>query len=149
MLEFLDTLIFWHWWILGIALIVLEILAPGVIFLWVGVGAGLTGLILLIQPDIPWETQLVMFGVLSVISGIAGRIWVKKHPTESDQPLLNQRGAQYVGRVFTLDEPISDGIGKVKVDDSFWRVTGDDIPAGAKVKVVSSEGASLQVEVVQ
>jgi inner membrane protein len=149
MVAFLDTLVFWHWWILGIGLVVLEVLAPGVIFLWVGIGAGLTGLILLVQPTMAWEVQLVLFGVLSVVSGIAGRVWVSRHPTESDQPLLNQRGAQYVGRTFTLEEPITDGTGKVKVDDSIWRIVGEDAPVGSKVKVVGSEGASLMVEGVE
>jgi len=144
---YLSTLEFWHWWILAIGLIVLEALAPGVIFLWVGVGAGLTGLILLIQPGMGWELQLVLFGVLAVVSGVGGRMWVARNPTESEQPLLNQRGAQYIGRTFTLETPIIDGTGKVKVDDSIWRIIGDDAPAGAKVKVVGCEGASLRVEV--
>jgi len=146
MVEFLSTLVYWHWWILAIGLIILEALAPGVIFLWVGIGAGLTGLILVALPDLGWEVQLILFGVLSVVSGIGGRIWISRHPTESDQPLLNQRGAQYVGRVFTLDEPIVDGTGKVKVDDSTWRIIGEDAPTGTKVKVVGTEGASLIVE---
>ena len=146
MVAFLDTLVFWHWWILAVALIVLEALAPGVIFLWVGVGAGLTGLVLLIDPGMGWENQIIMFGVLSVVSGIGGRLWVKRHPTESEQPLLNQRGQQYIGRVFTLDEPIVDGTGKVKVDDSTWRIVGEDAEAGSKVRVVGVEGSSFRVE---
>lgn len=146
---YLSNLEFWHWWILAIGLIVLEVLAPGVIFLWVGVGAALVGLVLLIQPDLGWQVQLIVFGVLAVVSGVGGRMWVARNPTESDQPLLNQRGAQYIGRVFTLDEPIVDGTGKVKVDDSTWRVIGDDVPAGTKVKVVGSEGASLNVEAIE
>ncbi len=145
MLAYLNDMVFWHWWIAAVILIVLEALAPGVIFLWVGVGAGLTGLILLLQPALGWEIQFVIFSVLSVISGIGGRIWVSRNPTESEQPLLNQRGEQYVGRVFTLDEPITDGIGKVKVDDSIWRVVGDDAEAGSKIKVVGVEGSSFRV----
>ena len=149
MVEFLNSLVFWHWWILAIGLVVLEILAPGVIFLWVGIGAGITGLVLFAQPDLGWELQLGIFSVLSVVSGIGGRIWVAKNPTESDQPLLNQRGAQYVGRTFTLSEAITDGTGKIKVDDSFWRVIGDDAPVGSKVKVTGVDGASLLVEGVE
>jgi len=149
MVEFLSSMVFWHWWIFAVALVVLEILAPGVIFLWVGIGAALTGLILLTQPAMGWEIQLGIFSVLSVVSGIGGRVWVGRHPTVSDQPLLNQRGAQYVGRTFTLDTAITDGTGKIKVDDSFWRVIGKDAPAGSKVKVTGVDGASLLVEGVE
>ncbi len=146
MVAFLDTLVFWHWWILAVALIVLEALVPGVIFLWVGIGAGLTGIILVAEPAIGWESQLLLFSVLSVVSGVGGRLWVKRHPTESEQPLLNQRGQQYVGRTFTLDTPITDGTGQVKVDDSIWRVMGDDAEAGSKVRVIGVEGSSFRVE---
>ena len=135
MVELLEQLVFWHWWILAIVLVVLEMLAPGVIFLWIGLGAAATGFIALAQPDLDWQLQLVTFSVLSVISGVAGRIWVAKRPIETDLPALNQRGQQYVGRSFTLKEPIVDGFGKVIFDDSTWKVSGEDMDAGTHVTV--------------
>jgi membrane protein implicated in regulation of membrane protease activity len=39
-----------------------------------------------------------------------------------------------------------DGSGTVRVDDTIWRVSGPDCPAGSKVKVVRADGASLTVE---
>jgi membrane protein implicated in regulation of membrane protease activity len=48
--------------------------------------------------------------------------------------------------MFTLDQPISGGEGRVRVGDSFWRVTGADAPAGAAVRVVRLDGATLVVE---
>ncbi len=145
MIEFLQELVFWHWWILAIGLVILEVLAPGVIFLWLGIGAGVTGLIVLIEPGLSWETQLVAFAILSVISGVGGRMWIARRPIETDQPNLNQRGVQYVGREFTLDDAIVNGVGKVKVGDSIWRVSGDDMPGGSQVTVVDVEGATLKV----
>ena len=145
---YLSALVFWHWWVLAIGLIVLEMMAPGVIFMWVGIGAGITGLVLLVDPSLGWQNQLILFGVLSVFSGIGGRMWVARHPTESDQPLLNRRAAQYVGRTFTLEEPIVNGAGKIRVDDSTWPILGEDAEAGSKVKVIGLEGASFRVEVI-
>ncbi|MDD9876325.1 MAG: NfeD family protein, partial [Magnetovibrio sp.] len=110
------------------------------------IGAGLTGLILLVQQGLGWEAQLVIFAVLSVVAGIAGRIWVSHRPTETDEPNLNRRGEQYIGRVFTLDGAIVNGVGKIKVGDSHWRVSGDDMPAGSQVSVVDVEGVTLRVE---
>ncbi len=146
MVEFFRELVFWHWWILAVALVVLEIMAPGVIFLWLGIGAGLTGLVLLAQPDLAWESQLMIFGALSVIAGIGGRILVARRPLATDEPDLNRRGNQYIGRTFEIDAPIVNGVGKVKVGDSNWRIVGDDMPAGAQVRVTGVEGASLRVE---
>ena len=59
---------------------------------------------------------------------------------------LNRRSDALVGRVFTLDKPIMDGSGTVRVDDTIWRVSGPDCPAGSRVKVVRADGASLTVE---
>ena len=66
-------------------------------------------------------------------------------PIETDRPLLNQRGAQYVGRQFHLDEPIVNGHGKIKVDDSIWKVHGPDCPEGARVTVTGVDGTVLVV----
>ena len=51
---------------------------------------------------------------------------------ESDQPLLNRRGEQLIGRIATLTEPIKDGRGRVRIGDTMWRVSGPDLPAGAQ-----------------
>ena len=146
MIEFLSHLVFWHWWILAIGMVILEVLAPGVIFLWLGIGAGLMGGILLFVPDLGWKWQLVGFAILSIASGIGGRVWMSAYDTETDEPNLNRRGDQYVGREFTLDGPIVNGVGKLKVGDSNWRISGGDMPEGCQVKVVSVEGITLRVE---
>jgi membrane protein implicated in regulation of membrane protease activity len=75
-------------------------------------------------------------------------VYRKKNPKkETDEPNLNRRGDQYVGRVFTLEEPIENGFGKVKVDDSIWKVEAKtDIESGKKIKVTAVEGTILQVE---
>ena len=140
---------FWHWWVLGIALIVLEVFAPGFILMWLGVAAGVVGLALLILPDLDWRLQLVIFAVLSVASVLAWRAYQRRNPTQSDQPSLNRRGEQLIGRRFTLDEPIVNGNGTARIDDTRWKVEGDDLPAGSKVQVVGVAGTVLKVESAQ
>ena len=142
----MEHLTYWHWWILALALLVLEIFAPGAVFLWMGVGAGIVGLILLLAPDLGWEYQLMIFAIFSVVSIAVWRMFIRKHPTETDKPSLNRRAEQYVGRVFTLSEPIVNGTGKIRVDDSSWKVSGEDCEANTKVKVVSVDGTILKVE---
>lgn len=143
---FLDNLQFWHWMILGLALAMIEVLVPGTLFLWLGIAAGLTGLLLLAFPDAGWEIQLIAFGVLSVANVAGWRLYLARRPLRSDDSTLNRRGEQYVGRVFTLVEPIADGRGTVKVGDSLWRADGPDLPAGTRVKVTGVAGTVLKVE---
>ena len=142
----MEPIDFWHWWILGLVLLVLEVFAPGAFFLWMGVAAGIVGMVLLVAPSLGWEFQLLIFAILSVGSIVVWRTYLKKHPTETDQPSLNRRGEQYVGRTFTLDEAIVNGSGKIRVDDSTWKIEGDECQAGEKVKVTGVDGVVLRVK---
>jgi len=140
---------FWHWWIFAIALIIFEILAPAFFALWMAVAAFITGCVLYLMPDMQWQSQLILFSILSVASIIAWRKYYDKNPIKTDEPLLNRRGEQYIGRVFTLKEPIVDGQGKVNVDDSTWKIEADrDCPAGEKVKIISLNSVVFKVEVI-
>ena len=148
-LPYLGELVFWHWWLLGVALLVLEILAPGAFFMWMAMAGGVVGALLFFIPDLDWKVQLFIFGVLSVAAIVGWRFYLKKNPIESDEPLLNQRGEQYVGRTFILDAEMPNGRGKIRVDDSTWRAQcddGQDLAVGTQVKVIEIDGTTLKIE---
>ncbi len=150
--QFSEDIRFWHWWIFGLLLLGLELMVPGSFFLWMGVAAGIIGLILLVYPDFAWQSQILTFAIFSVVAVVGWRFWLRKHPIETEDATLNVRGARYHGRVLTLSEPLVNGVGKVKVDDSLWRVsTGDatSLPEGARIRVTGVDGATLVVEELQ
>jgi membrane protein implicated in regulation of membrane protease activity len=136
----------WAWIILGVVLIGVELLAPGSFFLWLGLAAIATGLLDALL-GLSWQAAALLFALLSVGAVILGR-FVTRSKTQPDSATgpLNQRGQSLVGRVFTLETPIKDGEGHIRVDDSSWRVTGADRFAGAKVRVVRVEGSTLVVD---
>lgn len=146
MADWLQHLLYWHWFLLGLVLLILEIFAPGVFFLWIGLAAGVVGLWLLAQPELSWQLQLLAFAVLSLVSAVAGRWWLTRHPIATDEPHLNRRGEQYIGRVFTLDQAVVNGIGKLRVDDTTWKVAGPDCAAGTRLRVTGVDGVVLRVE---
>ena len=137
---------FWHWWILALALIIAETFLPGTFFLWMGVSALVLGVIAWLIPAMGWEMQLMLFAVLSLVSIVGWRMYQRRHPDETDQPSLNRRGEQYIDRIFTLETPIENGFGKVRVGDTLWRVKGGDLAAGTKVRVTAADGIVLVVE---
>lgn len=145
-LELLNDITFWHWLIIGVLLVVLEIFAPGVVFLWIGVAALATGIVAWVFPDLALQWQVIFFAVLSVVSVLGGRAYLKRRPVPTDHPTLNRRGEQYVGRRFTLDAPIVGGYGKIHVDDSTWKVSGEDMAEGTTVLVTGVDGTVLKVE---
>ena len=146
----LQAMQYWHWLSLGGAFLVLEILTMGFFFLWFGASAIIVGIILLIVPEIAWQFQWSLWGALSIIDLFAWKLVMSKKLStgiKSDEPHLNKRGEQYVGRTFTLEEPIVNGFGKVKVDDSTWKVECEnDLASGTKIKVTALDGTVLQVE---
>jgi membrane protein implicated in regulation of membrane protease activity len=134
----------WTWWILGVALLALEVFAPGNVFVWFGIAAILTG-ILGFFVELPWQTEALVFVVLAVILAIAGRRYFARDSKRSEQPLLNERAARLIGQSFVLAEPIVDGKGRIRVDDTNWRITGPDLPSGTRVRVTGNDGAVLSV----
>ena len=136
----------WSWLILGLVLLALELLAPFAFFLWLGVAALVTGIVLFFIPELGWQGQFLLFSILSIISIIISRRFLFKKSIDTELPNLNRREQQYIGRIFTLSESIINGYGKIAVDDSFWQVTGPELEKGAQVKVVGANGSIFQVE---
>ena len=145
MTETFITLGTWNWLIFGFILMALELLAPGIFLFWLGLAALLVGLLsFLIHPS--WQTQLLMFAVFAVVAvPLWRRFALSPASASKSNPFLNKRTDALVGRVFTLEKPIVDGSGTVRIDDTIWRVAGPDAPAGSRVRIVQADGASLTV----
>lgn len=138
-------IVFWYWWLFGVVLLILEMLLPGAFFLWMAVSAAIVGFAVMLVSDLSLNYQLLLFSVLSILSIVGYHVYRRKNPSVTDQPNLNQRGMQYDGRIFTLQQPIKNGIGQLTVDDTIWRVEGLDMAIGETVKVIGSRGNSLLV----
>ena len=134
----------WNWMILAAILFVLELTAPGIFFMWFGLAAVATGLIAFTF-DIGWQWQLVWFCLLSLATVVTAWKYLRKHPLESERPLLNERAVRHIGESHDLVDAIVNGRGSVKIGDSIWRVTGPELPRGARVTVVGADGTLLKV----
>src|SRR5450755_773679 len=145
MTEMFYTLGTWNWPIFGLILMALELLAPGVFLFWLGLAALLVGLLsFVINPS--WQLQILMFAVFATAAVPLWRRLARGNNTASkSNPFLNRRADALVGRVFTLEKPIIDGAGTVRIGDTIWRVAGPDTPAGSRVRIVQADGASLTV----
>ena len=139
-------IVFWYWWALAAVLLVCEMMLPGVVFLFLAIGAAASGLLLLIVADLSLELQLVVFAVVAVASAVSLRTMLRGLQQRSAQPNLNARGESLVGKTIVLDAPILAGRGRVKLGDGSWSVTGPDMVAGTKVRVAAVNGTELTVE---
>ena len=135
----------WSWIIAGLILLALELVLPGGILVWMGVAGIITGLMLLFQP-IGWPLQWLIFGVLSLGSIVVWLRYSRSRPQKTDSPYLNRRADQLIGQEAVLAQPIEQGFGRVVLGDTIWRVSGDDLPAGTRVRIVGSNGSVLAVK---
>ena len=139
----------WSWWLLGLVLLAAELVMPGFFLVWIGLAAIVVGALSLAFWDSAfwiWQVQLLVFAAFAIIVTLLGRRYVYNNNQITDEPFLNQRGASLVGRTATLKEPITEGRGRIRLDDTYWTVMGPDLPAGTRVKVVASNGRDLTVE---
>ena len=136
----------WGWLVVALVVSAVELIAPVTYFLWIGAAAAVTALVVFAVPDLSWQVQSVIFSVLAVASVILSRKYLVKRQTVSEQPGLNRRAEQYIGRKVTLSEAIEQGEGKVRMDDTHWKVRGPELAAGTEVRIKGAIGSVLEVE---
>lgn len=148
MWEFLQHLNYWDWLALGTALLILEVFGAGGYLLWTGIAGIIVGLVTFVIPELPWTLQLPLFGVLAILTAVYW--WRRQHgkAESGDQPNLNQRGHELIGRTFVVQQAIVEGRGKIKVGDSVWMAVGPDAAVGTPVRVTAQNGTVLSVEIV-
>ena len=93
--------------------------------------------------DPSWQAQLLAFALFAISAVPLWRHFART--TSETAPFLNRRADALVGREFTLEKPIVDGVGTVRIDDTIWRISGPDIAAGSRIKIVQADGANLTV----
>jgi hypothetical protein len=145
MFQSLAALGFWSWLILAGLLLLAELAAPGVFFLWLGIAAACVGAVAFLV-DLSWRMEVLLFAALSVGFVAVLRPRFRSKLTDTAEPNLNQRMFNYVGQTYSLASPISNGRGRLTIDDTVWEIEGPDMEAGQRVKVTGVDGTRLKVK---
>jgi membrane protein implicated in regulation of membrane protease activity len=139
----------WSWWLVGLVLLAAELILPGFFLVWIGLAGIIVGALSLLFWEHSfwvWQVQGLVFAATAVIVTLIGRRYLYNNNQVTDEPFLNQRSASLVGRTATLDQPIAEGRGRIRLNDTYWTVSGPDLPVGTRVKIVASNGRDLTVE---
>ena len=145
-MSWLDTLeAHWVWLALGLALAVAEIVIPGVFLIWLAGAAIVTGLLAWALP-LSLALQIVIFAVLAIVAVFSGRRFLRSHPVEGADPLMNDRGGRLVGETVVVTSMIVGGTGRIKYGDSEWLARGPDAEPGTRMRVSGHDGTVLLVE---
>jgi membrane protein implicated in regulation of membrane protease activity len=134
MTEFLDGLAHWHWLGLAAAALGARVLMPfamaytlGRGALALGLSAAIVGLALTAEPGLTVLQQLGLAVLASMASAYGLNWWAERG---------YRRAAHHLDRIFTTTQPIVAGRGWIEIEGESWPIRGDDLPAGAKVRVV-------------
>jgi hypothetical protein len=141
-------LLWWHWVVLGLGLIVLELLVSTFYLLWFGLGALLTGLVVAVLP-LGFSAQWLLWGVTSSL--MVG-VWMKffRNPSRTTAGQAKEGALGLVGLVTRPIDELSRGeilFQRPVLGSDRWPVVSDQaIAAGSKARVVDVLGQTLKVE---
>ncbi len=138
-----DGFAFWHWWIIAIALVSLEIFIPHAFFQYLAVSAGFVGLIQFAFPEQVSAYQWPLFGTLSLISVIAWALHIRKNPQSFSHPSSMRRAEQYIGRTYLLEHPLENGQGSIELDGKEWNLNGEECETGSLIRIIDVRDSTL------
>ena len=143
------TILWWHWIVGGIALIMLELTMPSFFVLWFGLGAIIVGLLLLIAPGFPLSEQILLWVIASVGMTI---VWFRVFNRSKNKTRIGTALSDVIGEVGLLViETAPFQRGKVRFQRPIlgaeeWPCTSDaEITIGTRVKLISVEGGFLRI----
>ena len=96
---FFATIDYWHWLVLGLALVIIELFASSTFFLWMGVSAIMVGILYKLFPSLSWQIQLLLFSGLSIFSIFLAK---KYFPVKTIDNELNTRAKRHIGNIYTV-----------------------------------------------
>jgi len=137
----------WVWVAIGLALAAAEIVVPGATLIWIAGAALAVAFLAWLFPTMGLAAQLTLFAIIAGATVTAALVW-RRH-TRHPAPVVNLGVDRFVGERATLEGAIVNGRGEARLGDTIWPVRGPELPAGATVRVVGSDGTVLLVEAVE
>ena len=62
---------------------------------------------------------------------------------------MNHRGTEYIGHVAILESAVVNGVGRIKLGDTYWTLNGEDCPVGTQVRITRLQLNALYFEIIQ
>ncbi|MCV2217652.1 NfeD family protein [Thauera sp. Sel9] len=148
-MDYTSLIEWWHWEIVGVGLVLLELVIPAFFVIWFGLGALLVGLLLLAMPDLSLPTQIAAWTVASVAMAV---LWFRVFKRSQHKTLIGTAVGEVIGEVGLLVSAVAPfERGKVRFQRPVlgaeeWACMAESpIAAGERVRVVSVEGSFVKV----
>ncbi len=137
------------WFVIGLILIILEFLIPGLITIFFGIGAWIVSVICLFL-DISLNLQLSIFLISSVLLLVSLRKWFKTLFTRKPGTgrAEDEVADEFIGQKAVVTEKITPNRkGRVEFRGSYWTAESNEtIPEGASVEILDKDNITLIVK---
>ena len=144
------VVLYWHWIILGIALMAIEILLPSFVALWFGAAAVVVGVLLLFIPSLSVAFQVVLWVIFSILFTW---LWFRiMQPLAVDRTKAGLSREAIVGEIGqVLSAPTTERRGTLRFSvpilgaDEWPFICSDNVASGDRVRVSDISGNDLIV----
>jgi membrane protein implicated in regulation of membrane protease activity len=135
------------WFIIGLVLFVLELVMPGFVIFFFGIGAWITALLCLIA-DPGVNIQIIVFAVTSVLSLLALRKLIQKKFFYRSEGRSEEVEDEFTGKEALAKTDFGkDKQGKVEFKGTTWKAESEfEIKAGQNVIILEKQNFKLIVE---
>ena len=145
MKEFFTTPVIWF--LIGLGLLLLELVLPGLIVIFFGAGAWIVALAVLFFPEIGLALQLGIFAVFSILGLLIFRKILKNRFFKEGDSQEGSLEEEFIGKTAIAETDIDKGqTGKVSFKGTNWSAISDcDIKKGATVVITQKDSITLKV----
>ena len=143
-------IVYWHWLVVGMVLMMFEIVLPSFIALWFGAGAVLVGLLLLVFPELVLEVQILIWIAASIVFTW---LWFKYlKPKAIDKTKAGLSREAIVGQTgLVISKPFDSKRGELRFptpilgNEEWTFICNQEVEAGDRVVVIEVSGNTLIV----
>ena len=136
-------MIFWHWIILGGLFLIIEIASLTTFFLFFSISAFIMAGLTFVYPNMPINLQLLIAAILAFISCIAFYKIYKKRKSAKMNNVNDNRLKKYINTKVILLEDVQNGVSKISLGDTQWRVEITEGNKGDLVTITDYRSTSL------
>ena len=140
----------WLWLYFGAFLMLAELISPGFVIFFFGLGAATVAVCKWAIPGLSLAWQLALFSIFSIVYLVLLRRWVKNVFRGETDAISEKIDSEYVGRIGKVIEATRPDVpGRIVLGDAEWAAISEQpIDVGTTVKVVKQANLTFTVAAV-
>jgi len=135
------------WFLIGLVFAFLELIVPGLVLLFFGIGAWITSVFCLVF-DVETGFQILVFSITTIVSLVILRKYFKKTFFQEKKNGEETLEDEFIGKTAIAETNISPGIeGKITLKGTIWTAkSSEPIIKGQRIEIVDKESITLIVK---